>query len=123
VGPKGDYIGHYACQPVDTEYISAGTLPGEDGSELCRPTGSTRVDGCPHDPELLQAVRQDLIDLLRVRSSHPGTPVALVDNVLKWYQTSTGISQEYAAVLREYAPTYNKAMSFIAEESGEVGCS
>jgi hypothetical protein len=46
-----------------------------------------------------------------------------MDNMLEWHQTTTaGISQDYAAVLREYAPTYNKAMSFISSGCGQVSC-
>jgi hypothetical protein len=123
VGPKGDYIGHYACLPEDSTYRSDGTLPGEDGSVPCRLPGSTSVDGGAFSPELLKLVREDLIGLLGVRGRHPGTPIAMMDNILQWYQKSAGISPDYAAVLKAYAPTYNKAMGFISSESCQVGFS
>ena len=123
VGPKGDYIGHYACLPEDSTYRSDGTLPGEDGSVPCRLPGSTSVDGGAFSPELLKLVREDLICLLGVRGRHPGTPIAMMDNILQWYQKSAGISPDYAAVLKAYAPTYNKAMGFISSESCQVGFS
>jgi hypothetical protein len=124
VGPeKGgtrEYIGHYACLPAGSLYESAGTLPGEDGSQLCTPAASTSMDEGSEDPELLHRVRQDLIGLLKTRSDHPGTPIALMDNILLWYQRTSGLSSEYVRILQKFAPTYNKAMSFISEESGQV---
>lgn len=122
VGPeKGgtrEYVGHYACQPAGSVYESAGTLPGNDGSQLCRPAASTSMEEGSTDPELLLRVRQDLIGLLRARSDHPGTPIALMDNIFLWYQRTSGLSSEYVRILQKFAPT--KAMSFISEESGQV---
>ena len=43
VGPQKEYIGHYACRPVEAVYSSSGTLPGQDGSVLIGLPGSTRL--------------------------------------------------------------------------------